>query len=244
MEGKPVLKFKLALSDHNSLEFKFFSAQKDAPNWQISCGETTWVLKLSFAESLNWFKVSKEIWVSAVKALFANYLRYGIQLPPSEAKLLEQMYLNWFGPPDESTRWLICTKHSAQADSSRCSRCGHDDWQTLNSEEEEEEAEAELCDCGYMPEECECPECEFCGERQPLCECEMCKCGRCKCENKKHWRKHPAQDCDCAEPCPKKRQKKMHGILRCECQFCPGCEELMSECECDPDESSSGEYEY
>jgi hypothetical protein len=234
----------------------FLFNHRKAHNWKVVIGKSVWRYSLDFPQTMMLFSSNKMIWCKALFALLGDPGRFGLHLPV-KYRIVGQMYLNWFGLPNTKDdleanpnypKFLTCEhgsgKHQLSPESTQCLGCG---LFVPNIEDEEEEEDANYCECGYLEAECDCPACDFCGEKEPQCKCLICEnedCARCKCTDKKHWKKHKLAPCTCEPPCTPKERKKKHERLRCECEGkrCPGCSMIPEKCDC-PDESS-GSYEY
>jgi hypothetical protein len=243
-----MIKFSLKIGVHD-VTFQFNHCK--VKNWTVLIGSSVWRYVLDFQQTINLLSSNKTIWCKALFAIISDSNRLGLHLP-KKYRILGQMYLNWFGLPSTKEslqaepdwpKFLECKKHQIHPDIPQCLSCG---LYVPNVEDEEEEEAADYCECGELEENCKCPRCDFCGEKD--CQCLICEnedCGRCKCKDKAHFRKHKLADCTCEPPCTPKEKKKKHERLRCECdsKLCEGCGLLPEKCDC-PESSSSCEYEY
>jgi hypothetical protein len=247
---KTMIKFSVK-TGKSTIAFQF--CHEEINNWIVTIGDSVWQYSLDFTQTLNLLASNKMIWCKALFCLINQPGRLGLHLPKNY-RIVGQMYLNWFGLPatkddlqanPDFPKFLSCEKHQVSPEIPQCLSCG---LFVPNVEDDEEEEEADLCECGFPEAECECPGCDFCGEKEKDCRCLICEnedCARCKCKDKNHLRKHKLADCHCEPPCNPKEKKKKHERLRCECEskLCDGCGLLPENCDC-PESSSSCEYEY
>lgn len=184
---------------------------------------------LSLRASMVLFLLSRANWTKINQALLKQCTAYGYHLKGPDI-LCKRIQLNFF--PDDKTYGdtLVCEKHLVGEDCSVCFRCGQ-----YYNEDEEEENEADYCSCGFAEEECQCPVCRVCGEKETgACICEICDtdtCMLCICDRPDHKDKH--RPCDCEIPCSPKKRAAVHPIVECVCRNnrCEDCDN--TECECD-----------
>lgn len=219
-------------------------------------------MTLTLREFVVWIYSSKVLWKSAFENLISDSTRFGMCLPVP-GRFARQIYLNWFGLPktmDEikalglpntmeeyealdysalSDKARFCLGYMCKPDEHKpdeetyiCYKCG-----MYKNPDEEEDAEALLCDCGFIEEECQCPGCDFCGEKDTDCKCLICdECSYCKCTNKSHQRKHKFEACTHEPRCTEKLMRKQHKRLSCICksEICEDCG--LKDCECESEE--------
>jgi len=217
---------------------------------------------LSLREFVVWIYSSKILWISAFRSLISDTSRFGMNYTES-GKFVHQIFLNWFGLPKtiEGVKELglpntmeefstldasklsekgifaihyMCSPddHKPDEETCICYKCG-----MYKNPHEEEEAQALLCDCGFIEEECQCPGCDFCGEKDADCKCLLCDiCDYCKCTDKNHEKKHKFETCTHEPFCTNKEMKKRHKRLSCICKS-KTCEDCgLEECECESEE--------
>lgn len=208
----------------------YFQPDNDSGNWAFYLNDRlVGDVGLSFRASMVLFLLSRTNWAKLNKALLEQCVAYGYHLRGPDV-LCKRIYLNFFPDDKAYGDTLVCEKHSVGEDCSTCFRCG-----AYCNEDEEEENEADYCSCGFAEDECQCPVCRVCGEKETGdCICEICDtdtCMLCICDRPEHIDKH--RPCDCEVPCSPKKRATTHPIVECFCRNsrCADCD--MSDCECD-----------
>lgn len=241
MAAETEIKFAMLIAGNSAMKFIFHPDKADY-NWSWTLGSISQQLNLDFQKSLSLLMCNRPGWKMLIKALFDRDIVFGLH-HRGPAHLAKRICLNFFGHQNVvrvSNEILeeLCHDHVGGEEIATCFQCGVD-----YNEEEEEEKEALVCDCGFVEEECQCPRCEVCGQRNDACKCEICdSCELCLCEDEDH-KQTSHRPCDCEEQCSPTDRITKHEIKNCQCsdKRCKECD--LTECDCES-ESKSQEYAF